>query len=118
MERPADLPRIRRALSELDRIAVEHPEICYRGQPWANDMNQLQETIMTPSKQRIAKYRAKQREKGMKTVNVFLTPDAQAALHRLQAERPDATMGDVISDALLSAITTKEPTLPGQLEQD
>jgi len=105
---PVDLPRIRRALAELDRIAVEHPEIRHCGQPWANDMNQLQETIMTPSKERIAKYRAKQREKGLKTVNVFLTPEAQAALNKLQSERPDATMGDVISDALLIAIATRK----------
>jgi deferrochelatase/peroxidase EfeB len=105
---PVDLPRIRRALAELDRIAVEHPEIRHWGQPWANDMNQLQETIMTPGKERIAKYRAKQREKGLKTVNVFLTPEAQAALNKLQSERPDATMGDVISDALLIAIATRK----------
>ena len=101
---PVDLPRIRRALSELDRIAAEHPEICYRGQPWSNDMAQLQEIIMTPGKERIAKYRAKQREKGLKTVNVFLAPEAQAALNKLQAERPDATMGDVISDALVNEV--------------
>lgn len=104
MERPIDLPRIRRALAALDRIAAEHPELRHCGQPWGDDMNQLRETIMTPGKERIAKYRAKQRAKGLKTVNVFLTPEAQAALHRLQSERPDATMGDVISDALLAAL--------------
>ena len=108
MTRPVDLPRIRRALAELDRIAAEHPEIRHRGQPWSNDMAQLQEIIMTPGKERIAKYRAKQREKGLKTVNVFLTPEAQAALNKLQSERPDATMGDVISDALLIAIETRK----------
>jgi hypothetical protein len=108
MPRPIDLPRIHRALSELDRIAAEHPEHCHRGQPWAHDMNQLQETIMTPGKERIAKYRAKQQQKGMKAVAVYLTPEAQAALYRLQSERPDASMGDIISDALLRVITTKE----------
>lgn len=108
MARPVDLPRIRRALAELDRIAANHPEIRHRGQPWSNDMAQLQEVIMTPGKERIAKYRAKQREKGLKTVNVFLTPEAQAALNKLQSERPDATMGDVISDALLIAIETRK----------
>ena len=109
MARPVDLPRIRRALAELDKIAAEHPEIRHRGQPWSNDMSQLQEVIMTPGKERIAKYRAKQREKGLKTVNVFLTPEAQAALNKLQSERPDATMGDVISDALLIALAENQP---------
>jgi hypothetical protein len=114
MPRPVDLPRIRRALSALDRIAAEHPEIRHRGQPWANDMSQLQETIMTPGKERIAKYRAKQHEKGMKAVNVFLTPAAQAALNRVQSERPDTTMGDVISDALLEFVTSNKPAIPPQ----
>lgn len=72
-------------------------------------MSQLKEVIMTPGKERIAKYRAKQREKGLKTVNVFLTPEAQAALNKLQSERPDATMGDVISDALLIALAENQP---------
>ena len=108
MARPVDLPRIRRALAELDKIAAEHPEIRHRGQPWSNDMSQLQEVIMTPGKERIAKYRAKQKAMGLKTVNVFLTPEAQAALNKLQSERPDATMGDVISDALLIAIATRK----------
>lgn len=71
-------------------------------------MSQLQEVIMTPGKERIAKYRAKQKAMGLKTVNVFLTPEAQAALNKLQSERPDATMGDVISDALLIAIATRK----------
>ena len=70
-------------------------------------MAQLQEIIMTPGKERIAKYRAKQREKGLKTVNVFLTPEAQTALNKLQSERPDATMGDIISDALLLSVESK-----------
>ena len=109
MNRPIDLPRARRALAALDQIAADHPEIRHRGQPWSNDMSQLQEVLMTPGKERIAKYRAKQREKGLKTVNVFLTPEAQAALNKLQSERPDATMGDVISDALLIALAENQP---------
>lgn len=108
MARPVDLPRIRRALAELDKIAAEHPEIRHRGQPWSNDMSQLQEVIMTPGKERIAKYRAKQKAMGLKTVNVFLTPAAQVALNKLQAERPDATMGDVISDALVNEVAKEQ----------
>lgn len=109
MNRPVDLPRIRRALAELDRLAAEHPEIRHRGRPWATAMNQLRETItiMTPNKERIAKYRAKQQQKGLRAVTIYLTTDAQTALHRLQAERPDANMGDIISDALLSVIATR-----------
>ena len=99
--RPIDLPRARRALAELDRIAAEHPEIRHRGKPWGENMNQLQEIIMTPSKQRDEKYRAKQRERGLKPVTVYLTPPAQAVLNKLQSEQPDANMGDIISNALL-----------------
>lgn len=65
------------------------------------NMNQLQEIIMTPSKQRVEKYRAKQRERGLKPVTVYLTPPAQAVLNKLQSEQPDANMGDIISNALL-----------------
>ena len=108
MNRPVDLPRILRTLAELDRIAAAHPEIRKGGQPWNHDMNQLQEIVMTPGKERIAKYRAKQKARGMKTINIFLTPAAQAALNQLQSERPDATMGDIISDVLLLSIQSKQ----------
>ena len=103
-----DLPRITRALAELDRIAVEHPEICHKGQPWTKNLNTLEKVLMTSGKTRIAEYRARQAAKGLKTINVFLTPEAQAALNRLQSERPESTMGEIISDALVCVVATKE----------
>ena len=46
------------------------------------------------------KYRAKQKEKGLKAVNVFLTPEAQETLAAIMAERPGVTMGEIISEVL------------------
>ena len=77
-------------------------------QAWADSLDTLEEIIMTPGKTRMAKYRANQAAKGLKTINVFLTPEAQAALNRLQSERPESTMGEIISDALVCVVATKE----------
>ena len=96
-----DLARVRTALAELDRLVAEHPERCNGSGTWANNLDTLEDIIMTPGKTRMAKYRAKQKALGMKTINIFLTPEAQAALNALMIERPDATMGEIISEALV-----------------
>ena len=68
--------------------------------------------MATPTKERMAKYRARQQEKGMKAVTVFLTVEAQKRLNTLMAERPDATMGAIIGEALTTPL--KQPTQDAQ----
>ena len=67
---------------------------------------------MTPAKQRIAAYRARQKAKGMKEIAVHLTPEALEALRRLQGTSPDASMGEVISSALVATVTKLKPKVP------
>lgn len=66
---------------------------------------------MTPAKQRIAEYRARQKAKGMKEIAIHLTPEALKALRLLLDTSPDSSMGDVISSALVAA-ARKQPKAP------
>lgn len=108
MNTPVDFEAVRQSRAALAALAQQHPELCQGDGTWGNNLDTLEDIIMTPGKTRMAKYRARQAAKGLKTINIFLTPEAQAALNQLQAEHPDATMGDIISDALLSVVVTKE----------
>ena len=105
MPNVVDLAKVKHTRQELANLVQRHPELCQGEGRWSENLNILEEAIMTPQKERMEKYRAKQRERGMKAVNVFLTPEAQAVLAAIMAERPDATMGDIISEAL----TQQEP---------
>ena len=67
---------------------------------------------MTPAKQRIAAYRARQKAKGMKEIAVHLTPEALEALRRLQGTSPDASMGEVISSALMATAAKLKSKVP------
>ena len=108
MNAPVDFEAVKQSRAALAALVQQHPELCQGSGTWANNLDTLEDIIMTPGKTRMAKYRAKQKARGMKTINIFLTPEAQAALNQLQAEHPDATMGDIITDALLSVVVTKE----------
>lgn len=103
MTKTIDLPRVRRALVELDRIAAEHPNI----RP-IDGLEQLEQLVMTTTNQeRLAKYREKQQQKGLKRVTVYLSPNAQAALRRLQ-DRTGESQSEILSDAVIHAALTKE----------
>ena len=111
MNTPVDFEAVRQSRAALAALAQQHPELCQGDGTWGNNLDTLEDIIMTPGKTRMEKYRAKQKARGMKPINIFLTPEAQAALSRLQSERPDATMGDIISDILLLNIPSK-PEVP------
>ena len=100
MNRPIDLPRARRALAELDRIAAEHPELCRGGERWADNIDALERAMGTPAKIRTAAYKGRLREKGYKQISVFLSPQAQERLAKLAENAPDKSIGDIISDVL------------------
>lgn len=114
MARPLDLTRIRRALSELDRIAAEHPEICQESGSWSEeDVARLLERPKTgaPAKERVAQLRARRMAQGIKRITFFCNPDAQAALQALRAAQPDRTVDDNICAALITASqATARPT--------
>jgi predicted DNA-binding transcriptional regulator AlpA len=67
---------------------------------------------MTPAKQRIAAYRARQKAKGMKEIAVHLAPEALEALRLLLDTNPDASMGEVISSALVATAAKLKPKVP------
>jgi hypothetical protein len=67
---------------------------------------------MTPAKQRIAAYRARQKAKGMKEIAVHLTPEALKALRLLLNTSPAASMGEVISSALVTTAAKLKPKVP------
>lgn len=105
MPRPVDLPRIRRALSKLDRIATEHPELCQGGARWADNLDALETAIVgTPAKERSAAYKARLREKGYRQISAFLSPEAQDRLKKLITDYPNRSVGDIISDTLTGRI--------------
>lgn len=100
MPRVIDLPRIRRALSELDRIAAEHPEICQGVGQW--DEKAVAGIITgKPGSERQAEYRRKLALKGIKREVFFATPEAKAALVQLRALFPDKTRDAILCDALI-----------------
>lgn len=105
MPRPIDLPRIRSALSELDRIATEHPELRQCDVRLANNIDALETAIVgTPAKDRSAAYKNRLREKGYRQVSIFLSPEAQTRLKQLIADYPNRSVGDVVSSALTGEI--------------
>ncbi len=106
-----DLPRIRRALSELDRIAAEHPEMCQGIGQWTE--NEVEKIIMgTPAKDRVKAMRERLAAQGIKREVFFATPWAQAALAELRALRPDQTRDAILCDAVISLLAAQEKPPP------
>ena len=118
-----DLPRIRRALSELDRIATEHPEICQGLGQW--DEKAVAGIITgKPGNERQAEYRRKLAAQGIKREVFFATPEAQTALAELRALHPDKTRDNIFCDALLLMLAAQRPpetmpvVTPAQVDPD
>jgi signal-transduction protein with cAMP-binding, CBS, and nucleotidyltransferase domain len=104
MARLIDLPKIRRALSELDRIAAEHPEYCQRQGQWTE--NAVREIVMrTPDRLRTAKYRDRLRANGNWRLTAHLSAEAKAALDRLRQAHPDLTINELLSGLLTGQIS-------------
>lgn len=103
MARVIDLPRIRRALSELDRIAAEHPEMCQHQGQW--DETAVKEMLMSkPAKERVAEYRDRIRAKGHARLAAYITPDAKTSLDQLRRAHPDLTLNDLLSQLITGQI--------------
>lgn len=108
MPRPIDLPRVRRALKELDRIAAEHPELC-QGQGQWNEV-EVKKIMGTPAPERVKAYRHRLREQGRVRISVFLKPEASAALLALRSRYPNTPINDIVSDVLTGAISIPNQT--------
>lgn len=98
MPRPIDLPRIRRALANLDRIAARHPEYCQHQGEW--DEAEVKKLMGTPTTERMKAYRGRLRAQGWKQVAMFLSPEAVSRLEELRREFPEKSIGEIVSDAL------------------
>ncbi len=103
MARVMNLPVIRKALAELDRIAAEHPEICQGVGQWDE---KAVAGILTgkPGSERQAEYRRKLAAQGIKREVFFATPEAQTALAELRTLYPEKTRDTILCDAVLSLL--------------
>ncbi len=117
MSAVVDLPRARRALAELDRIAAAHPEMCQGIGQW--DEKTVEKIIMgTPAKDRVKAMRERLAARGIKREIFFATPEAQTALAELRALHPDKTRDNILCDAvinLLAAQRTPDRPAPATL---
>lgn len=106
MTQVIDLPRVRRALDELDRIAAEHPEAFAPDRLRLLTEN-LEETLMHPPRNRMKAYRDRQVERGMKRITIAISREAAQALQALQAVGRYKSAGEVVSHALLNTAITE-----------
>lgn len=104
MPRPIDLPRIRRALSNLDRIAAEHPEYCQQQGQW--DESAVEKIVMgTHVNERMKAHRARLQAEGYWRLSAFISPEAQESLKQLRQAHPDLTLNELVSEVLIGRIT-------------
>lgn len=106
-----NLPVIRRALSNLDRIAAEHPEYCQHQGQW--DEKAVEKILMaTPVNERVSAYRNRLQAGGRWRLSAFITPDARESLNRLRKEYPDLAINDLVSGILTGKISIPPPNQP------
>ncbi len=96
-----NLEKVKKTRIELAGVVARHPRLCEGSGTWGNDLNQLENMIMATQKERMEKYRNKMLERGLKPITAYLTQEAQTVLNRLQYERKDATIGDIVSESLV-----------------
>ena len=66
-----DLCRVRKALTELDRLAAKYPDRLHQGEPWIDNLEKLDEAMGTPATQRMAQYRERKIASGMKEITLW-----------------------------------------------
>lgn len=111
MSAVVDLPRARRALAELDRIAAAHPEMCQGIGQW--DEKTVEKIIMgTPAKDRVKAMRERLAARGIKREIFFATPEAQTALAELRALHPDKTRDNILCDAVINLLAAQRAPDP------
>ena len=100
-DKTIDLPRVQRALAVLDKLVLEHPELCSGDGPrWADNLQELDKMTMgTPVKQRMAEYRSRLRAKGYKGTTINLPTATHERLERL-SQQAGLTYGELVTLAL------------------
>ena len=106
-----DLPRVRRALAALDKIAADHPEICQGIGNWDEETvaKILHNPGGTPAKERVAAHRRRLAEQGIKREIFFASPEAQTALAQLREIFQDKTRDQIFNDAILNLLAAHRP---------
>lgn len=94
-----DLPRARRAMAALDRIAAEHPELCQGVGHW--NQEEVMKIMGTPAKDRALAYRQRLAAQGITREVFFATPEAKAALAELRYRFPAKTRDSILCEALI-----------------
>ncbi len=109
-----DLPRVRRALAALDKIAADHPEICQGIGNWDEETvaKILHTPGGTPAKERVAAHRRRLAEQGIKREIFFASPEAQTALAQLREMFQDKTRDQIFNDAILNLLAVHRPEPP------
>ena len=106
-----DLPRAKKALAALDKIAAEHPEICQGLGQW--DEKAVAGIVNgKPGSERQAEYRRKLAARGIKGEIFFATPEAQTALAELRALHPDKTRDNILCDAVINLLAAQRAPDP------
>lgn len=105
-DKPTDLSRARRALAALDRIVIEHPELCGDGPAWT--VEAVESLVTTPTKDRMKSYRQRLADAGYRRVCFHASPKTQDALDALRAD--GRTIDEVIGEALEGAALRQEGT--------
>lgn len=100
MPKVVDLSRVRRALADLAKLAEDHPEAFHSDRLRLLTDN-LEEILMTPSRDRMAAYRTRVKAEGRKRITVTLSPDATKALEALQATGRYPDLNTAVSTALV-----------------
>ncbi len=100
MSKVIDLPRAKRALAALDKLVIDHPELCQGDGPrWTDNLEELDKLTMgTPTKERTAAYRRRLREKGYRTITVNMQAEAHERLLNLSQQMGIAG-GDLLTMA-------------------
>ena len=94
-----NLTRVRRALAKLDRLVAANPDRLNQGEPWKDNLPELERLMGTPIKQRMTAYRARLLAKGYKASTIYLPEAARKRLRRL-AHQEGLAYGDLIALAL------------------
>ncbi len=98
--RPINLPRIRRALNELDRIAAEHPEITgHHGQWDESEVDSIMRAPPKPARERVADFRRRMIDAGHSRISFYATTETKQTLDDIKA-RTGATTDAIIAKAL------------------
>ena len=106
MSQPIDLPRAQAALTELDRLAREHPELIKGdGECWSDNINELETVLMvTPGKSRQAAYRERMKERGYRQFTLWLDTATADLLYELAEKRSEESMNDRYAGAIQEAL--------------